>query len=749
MTFLGLYHTSYMLAEAMIFLFCIFVLMLPATLRADNADCVIALTDGPTRLALGRHLQYVEDPTGRLTFADIRCRDFDDNWIASKSDVPNFGFSNSAYWVRLPFKNQSEKSLPLLLEYGVSSIREADFYTTDGRVYRAGYDQPFSQRQINYRNAVLPFEFGPLQADTLYVRVRSYVAVHLPFSVYTQAKFMEVSQQAQFGWGLYFGLMIIMALYNLFLFFGLRDINYLYYTACVITMGLFQFSFEGFAFQYLWRESLWWNSQSISTFVASLGFFVHAFCQSFLNTKAYLPRMHRLLTVLKWIIAFIGIGGLFAPFYISGFLMLIFALFAVCVMILTGLIRLWQGFAAAKFFVLGWIALPVGGLVTTLWLLGVIPETPLVAHSGVIGSALEVWLLSLALADRYRVIKLEKEAAQAEALRLQQQTGADLERQVTERTSQLQAANEKLVELDQFKQGMLGMIVHDLKNPLSVMITALDSHSLRSQLDILKQATRQMVHLVQNILDVQKFEDAHIDLKTKSCPLHTLVDDALRQVRFVADANRTQFAVNIPERFIVQVDGDMIVRVLVNLLTNAVKFTPDGGRITVQAEPMSSDWVTVRVVDTGAGIAPENLATVFNKFRQAEARDSGIMPSTGLGLSFCKLAVETHGGQIGVESTPGQGSVFRFTVPGGLESASPGALEKPHPQVQLSASEHAYLAVFITQLRQLEIDEFSEQRAILRQIQPDAGPNIREWLKALQLALDTEDDDLYKELLCR
>jgi len=144
-----------------------------------------------------------------------------------------------------------------------------------------------------------------------------------------------------------------------------------------------------------------------------------------------------------------------------------------------------------------------------------------------------------------------------------------------------------------------------------------------------------------------------------------LVAAAASQVASLAESQQLvlvrQIAADLPP---LRGDENKLCRTLVNLLGNALKFTPSGGAVTVAACPSKEGQaVLFSVSDTGEGIPPEAFGRIFEKFGQVESRQGGRIMSTGLGLAFCKLAVEAHGGRIGVESAPGQGSTFSFTIP--------------------------------------------------------------------------------------
>jgi PAS domain S-box-containing protein len=228
------------------------------------------------------------------------------------------------------------------------------------------------------------------------------------------------------------------------------------------------------------------------------------------------------------------------------------------------------------------------------------------------------------------------------------------------------------VELEETREDMVRMIIHDLRNPLANIMNSLQvlhdviqeddaSVSLDELLKIAKRSGRRMQQLISSILDISRLERGQVILETQPSDLTPLLQDAVDFIKPQTDIRdmdvMTSFAADLPQ---VEIDEDMISRVVLNLLDNASKFTQMGGRITVAARSMGSE-VEVSVADNGPGIPPDQIQTIFEKFTRVR-RQNGPQ-GTGLGLAFCHLAVNSHGGRIWVESTLGKGSIFRFTLP--------------------------------------------------------------------------------------
>lgn len=328
---------------------------------------------------------------------------------------------------------------------------------------------------------------------------------------------------------------------------------------------------------------------------------------------------------------------------------------------------------------------------------------------------------------------------------------AQQKEEIETQDEELKATNEKLIELDEFKQGMTGMIVHDLKNPLNSIINVSDMDSPKNQLIHTKQAGKQMLNMVLNILDVQKYEEQGIIVDKIPASIYEIAQRSINDVAFLAVRKNITIQNNIATDTWVKADIEIIERVFVNLLTNAIKFTPNNGTINLKGIKTTKDLINIEVTDTGEGIAQDKLHLVFSKFGQVLAKKSGGVRSTGLGLTFCKLAIEAHGQQIGVESEQGKGTTFWFT----LETSDKQEL-KPQTVTEISyikadnqftPDEKQLLTPFVELLKKIEIYRMFDILQLLKKIEQDGSENITRWKQDIQNATSSGNKEKYNELL--
>ena len=237
---------------------------------------------------------------------------------------------------------------------------------------------------------------------------------------------------------------------------------------------------------------------------------------------------------------------------------------------------------------------------------------------------------------------------------------------------QLQENFEQLRELERLRDSLVHMIVHDLRSPvlgltgcLQMLQADLADQLGPEQVEDLESAlaaARSLNEMVTSLLDVSRLEAGEMPLDIQPCDPQDVIGKAIGSLGALAKGRHVTFTP--PPPMTVCCDAAITVRVVTNLVANALKFTPASGEVRVTATA-DADAVKIAVTDTGPGIPAEYRERIFEKFGQVAQRAEGKKYSTGLGLTFCKLAVEAHGGAIGVDSREGKGSTFWLTLPAG------------------------------------------------------------------------------------
>ena len=243
-----------------------------------------------------------------------------------------------------------------------------------------------------------------------------------------------------------------------------------------------------------------------------------------------------------------------------------------------------------------------------------------------------------------------------------------------DRVEALSSEKVRLEEFLRLREELADMIVHDLRNPLGVIVGGLtmlgrvevaegDAEYVAAVLRTMELSALRMQRLVETLLDIARLEEGAMRLQAVALDLFSLVEEILAEERSLAEGKGVKLENRLPTDLpAVTADRDILQRVLVNLLDNGIKFTPVGGRVWVEGQAGAGD-VQIAVVDTGSGVPEEERSRIFEKFTQAQ-RQPEVRRGAGLGLAFCRMAVEAHGGRIWVEDGPqGKGSRFAFTIP--------------------------------------------------------------------------------------
>ena len=248
---------------------------------------------------------------------------------------------------------------------------------------------------------------------------------------------------------------------------------------------------------------------------------------------------------------------------------------------------------------------------------------------------------------------------------------------VRQKNRELREAYQQLRESERLKKDLTAMVVHDMRTPLTAVMGSIETLSdmmgsklTKQESELLSMALSSgstLLSMINDLLDVSKLEEHKLSLRRSPISVGDLIEQAVQQVEILARKSRLSLDAYIPSGMPeIHADRERLVRVLVNLLGNAIKHTRAGGTVSVKAE-VDDRMLRISVSDTGEGIPKEYHDRIFEKFFQVDPQRSKKRTSTGFGLTFCKLTVEAHGGRIWVESEPGLGSTFTFTLPVKIE----------------------------------------------------------------------------------
>ncbi|WP_201221200.1 hybrid sensor histidine kinase/response regulator [Halochromatium roseum] len=610
--------------------------MPPAALAGD------LLIDAEEHLALGPHYQYLEDPRGELEFEAVIGSE---RFLAKDlGKDPNLGYDTSVWWVKVSLF--SPRGGQRLLELPFPTLDEVRVYLVDQAsgvlLYQAaaGDLRPFAERPTVHRNFVFPLQLPAGQPVDLYLRAENQGSLTLGTLLWQPEAFQIATAKSNLALGLYFGILLALLAYNGLLYLSLRDPLYLWYLLFVASMALGQGAWTGLFFAELWPGwPAWGNLATVMGFNLT-GLFGAIFSRIFLDTRRYAPWADRILLLWAVIFGALAIVAPWSPHQFNAMATSIAGLLFPAFAVGAGVQGWRNGVVSARFFMLAWTILLVGTALLGARNLGLVPTSFLTRYAMQIGSALEMLLLSFALAER--ITELRRLAAQAAEARAE-----------TETKSRFLAHMSHEVRTPM--TGILGMAQLVLRSPLQAQ--------QRKYVQMIETSAESLLGILNDILDFSKMEAGKLRLERVPFDLRRLIERVMQLVEVAAQEKALALVVDYPDALARMYLGDSLrlTQVLTNLLSNAVKFTP-AGEVRLRVRQPAPGRLRFEVEDTGIGMTPEEQGRLFAAFSQADTSTTRHFGGTGLGLAISQQLVTLMGGRIEVWSESGRGSCFSVDI---------------------------------------------------------------------------------------
>lgn len=675
-----------------------------------SADVPLDVAHDLRGVWLGAHMSVLEDPSGALTLSDVREPTSRSRFVPAHDDTPNFGFTRSAYWVRLEVDNSSSASRAWLLEVGYPQLDHVTLFVPRGpggyEVRATGDMLPFGQRDLAYRNVVFTLEEPAHGSSTYYMRVDSRGAISLPLTAWTLSEFAEHQYLDWSGLCIFYGVLLVMTLYNLALYAFTRDPEYRGFALFVLSIGAFQVTIVGHTFQYLFPNDNAHAQTAVPVSIAVCMYFGSVFCRDQLTNPLSPPRFRVFADRVSYGCLVLVALAIVLPFQ-AAIRVVPASCGALTLVALLGSWRVLRGTGPkARLFVAGWVCLLSGAAVHVLKTAGLLPNSFFTQWSPQIGASIQFVLVSAAMATKLTWLR----TSLRDANELLAQKVRALENAV--RHAELATARAQCAT--RVKDEFMATMSHELRTPLNTIINIplglVEEFALQRRVacahcqsnfelepdesieastvcpecqrtatlkpyehaEYIGQPTRTVryletiersgMHLLQVVNAILRTEPSeNVELSYEVTQADQLVRDVVEEMSGLAERSRVSLKLLVtPGPMTLPLDPLRIRQVLINLIGNAIKFSNGQGTVTVSVAA-AGGGCAFSVRDEGIGIASSKLDTVFHSYQQVHGSEN--YGGTGLGLPISRALVQKHGGELWVESELGRGTTFHFHVP--------------------------------------------------------------------------------------
>jgi two-component system, sensor histidine kinase LadS len=417
----------------------------------------LPLSAATARASLGAHAELLIDEGGNLSIQDVAAPERAAQFTLIDNINRSYGYSRTPHWVRFTLQQDDAKAREWLLEVVHAYLDDVQLYTSDAtapggwRMRRTGDRVPFIWRDVDYHNFVFRVPLEGSQARTFYLRLQTEGNLSFPLQIWSPHHFAEAKAEEQALLGAYYGIIVTIILYNLFLYFSFREKVYLFYVVHAAVLALFLFTTNGLAYQYLWPNSPWFGNYAHLLLSCGAVLAGGIFFWMFLRLRDRFPLLDLLFRAAVVPPAVLMVAAIWLRYDIASRAIMAVTLVDLVFWLGAGVWLVYKRFRPARLFVLVFFVEIVGAGFTVLNRIGLLSTSLLTEHMLQIGSVIEMVLFSMALATRINTLRRENEQVQAawlknqeDALQEAKRSESALEQRVTERTIALWRANQQL-----------------------------------------------------------------------------------------------------------------------------------------------------------------------------------------------------------------------------------------------------------------------------------------------------------------
>jgi len=598
-------------------------------------------------------------------------------FVPMKGKFGNLGFTHYTYWLKFQLKNNLKVPLLYYAQTAEPITDNVNLYLVNAtgniETQQSGDNLEFAKRSVALRKTMFAIELAPGETKQAFIEIKNDGEKNtLPLVLISQQRLLDITYHDQLIMGIFYGILIIIAITYFFFYFALKELSFLYYSVYVLLVGLCQFALDGFYHQYINTSNSWFSLHGVIISAIFSCYFFGKYSEMILEIKDKNPVIHKLFRPLYILLGIVLLGIVFVPSFLKYSyplinLLTLVGILLIFVTIATMFVRKQK---IDRFYSYGIFILFLCIILAILRNFGLIPESFSTDNITKPGIGLEIIALSLSMANRIRLLKTEQEELQALAL-------------------------QKSEEMNDVKSYFLSNMSHELRTPLnailglaSMMENESNDPKIRANCEVIRYASHGLISSVNDILDFSKIEKGELELEHSEFKptdvFEKLKSSLSKQIEDKGLA--FEYYNSISPNTIVIGDPIRLEQLIYNILGNAIKFTSKGIISFETKSRYENDMLSLSILiaDTGVGIPKQKLDSVFELFSQTTLDNKRKFGGFGIGLSIVKALVDLHHGKIKLKSVVSEGTTCEIVLDYPIVPDLPAITPVPNHQNSLA-----------------------------------------------------------------